>query len=171
MKKINNKGFSLSELLIVMALLAVMLSVLVPSALSAVASSHKKVDAASIEMLETTLCNAVQRTDIYRDAQKIIDNTLDQRISFVYVVVDEMVVFSHCEIIDTVYGSTTNDSGNDSGEALSLFAKKVVSYVDGHIDPIELKSQYYKQQDYRITITLSDFDVIVYSTTEMGQFA
>ena len=165
--RLNRKGFSLAELMVVIAVLVILISFVAPSAVSMVAASHKKADAATIANLEATLCAAVQNAEIYKEAQDIITNTVDKTITFVYIPKNNILTFNHCVIMDTtytpVYGPAIGDDSNTSDE-LTHFANVVVDYINSHIEPIVLQSSYYKDRECKIVIQLSDLDFIVNST-------
>lgn len=63
MKKMNKKGFTLVELLVVLVILAVIMSIAIPSVTSSIERSKQKQHDSKIELLEST-------ADIYIDRHK-----------------------------------------------------------------------------------------------------
>ena len=63
MKKMNNKGFSLVELIIVIAIMAVLVGILAPQYLKYVNNSKVSTDIANAEQIATTINVAVSDSD------------------------------------------------------------------------------------------------------------
>lgn len=93
MKKMNNKGFSLIELIIVIAIMAVLVAVIAPNLTSYLGNSKKKTDNSNADTIENVIntqlqnyCSddkikAVKDTDddmkSYTDVAEILDNATD----------------------------------------------------------------------------------------------
>ncbi|MBE5865582.1 MAG: prepilin-type N-terminal cleavage/methylation domain-containing protein [Lachnospiraceae bacterium] len=65
MKKMNNKGFSLVELIIVIAIMAVLMGVLAPQLLKYVEESRVQADASTFSEVENATKIALSLDDIY----------------------------------------------------------------------------------------------------------
>lgn len=68
MKKMNNKGFSLVELIIVIAIMAVLMGVLAPSLLKYVEDSRKQTDETAMAEVENAAKIALSVEEIYKKA-------------------------------------------------------------------------------------------------------
>lgn len=66
MKKMNNKGFSLVELIIVIAIMAVLMGVLAPQFLKYVEQSRQQSDLTSFSEVENAAKVALAQEDIYK---------------------------------------------------------------------------------------------------------
>ena len=125
MKKMNKKGFTLVELLVVLVLLAVIMSIAIPSVTSSMERSKQKQKDAKIELI-------VSAAEIYfdRNKEKCVNGTGD-----CYVTVKELVcdyrLLTKEQVKDpfnessTVIGSVTYESdGNysfsSSGEGIGM---------------------------------------------------
>lgn len=60
MKKMNNKGFSLIELIIVIAIMAVLVAVIAPNLTGYIGKSKKNTDTSNADTIAGTLANALQ---------------------------------------------------------------------------------------------------------------
>lgn len=68
MKKMNNKGFSLVELIIVIAIMAILAGALAPALIKYIASSRRSADVNNANTLATAITSALQDEDAYNDA-------------------------------------------------------------------------------------------------------
>lgn len=66
MKKMNNKGFSLVELIIVIAIMAVLMGVLAPQFLKYVESSRQQKDESAVSEVENAAKIACSVEDVYK---------------------------------------------------------------------------------------------------------
>lgn len=71
MKKMNNKGFSLVELIIVIAIMAVLMGVLAPQFLKYVESSRQQKDDSAVSEVENAAKIATSVEDVYK---KVVAN-------------------------------------------------------------------------------------------------
>jgi type IV pilus assembly protein PilA len=82
MKKMNNKGFSLVELIIVIAIMAVLVGVLAPQYLKYVESSRKQKDESAVGEVLNAVKIACSVEDVYKtlasgQTVKVSDNNID----------------------------------------------------------------------------------------------
>ena len=161
----NKKGFSLVELIIAIAILAILGAVFAPSLMSSFQSSKEKADLAAIENLELTLQTGAQNSNIYKEAQELARKTDEDCITLVYTVDENnMLTCGECHVvIDHVL--ITDDVTVAEGEQHSLaeFKSKILSYVGGSIEPIEMTSDQYRNQEYRFILTFPDVEFKVES--------
>jgi prepilin-type N-terminal cleavage/methylation domain-containing protein len=138
MKKMNNKGFSLVELIVVIAIMAVLIGVLAPTLLGNIEKSKLSKDKDAIDVL----FNAIQNTTGDPDYSVNTSGTLT-------ISSDSDGVI---DIDDIDYSSIINSTGGtlDADD----FAADVKNYVGD--DKIELTSKYYKN-GYTITFAFNDY--------------
>ena len=145
----NKKGFSLIELITVIAILGILISVLTPALLTSMEESREKADKVAIENLSTTLHVASQQSVIYKLAQGVVEDTKSDYLIIRYAVNDKTVVFSSCE--------PSNGRG-ESAEKVERLEQEIQDFINGKIEPIELKSEYYADRDYLFKLTFLDVD-------------
>ncbi|MCI8668434.1 MAG: type II secretion system protein [Lachnospiraceae bacterium] len=101
MKKMNNKGFSLIELIIVIAIMAVLVAVIAPNLTQYIGSSKKKTDASNADTIKSVINTALSdySTAGSHDAADAADTTVDNDVVTSmatdiesYTTVDEIVV-------------------------------------------------------------------------------
>ena len=158
MKRINNKGFSLVELLVTMSIIGVLAAMLAPALTSSIAESKKDMDKASLNNLTQTIQMGMQHSSVYTDAKKIADGTHKGQIVVKYDVDrNNIVTIDSCEITDK-FGLVFKDSDDDMDD-LEAVKESLKNYVNGKIEPIELKSKYYQDCDeFRFIVTFPDVD-------------
>ena len=168
MNKNRKKGFSLVELLIVVAILSALAAFLAPALLDSVVASREKVDKMEIVNLETTLKTAMQHNSIYKDAKQLADNTTDGTIVFIYAVGrDNVLYLESCEMTDKQSGFTTDKHATYRGADLAALKAKVNDFINGKIEPIEMTSKYYQTHKCKITVTFPDVEFKVNTSVEI----
>ena len=75
--KLNNKGFSLVELIIVIAIMAILAAALAPQLIKYLEESRKTVDHQVMESIATCLNVAVKKDDIYKEVASSNKKTFD----------------------------------------------------------------------------------------------
>ncbi len=78
MKKANNQGFSLVELIIVIAIMAVLIGVLAPQFIKYVENSRVQKDASAVEELRNATEIALSNEQIYRQVTDLITGTVTE---------------------------------------------------------------------------------------------
>lgn len=167
----NKKGFSLVELITVIAIIAIISGLLAPSLISSTTSSREKTDAASLLNLEMTLQMAFQHSNVYKNAKNIADDTADKKIKVVYSVTgdDNILTLSHCEIVNKNGSVTTSYDDNELGRELAGMRSQLTDRVNGKIEPISIASEQYRSVDHRFIITFLDVDYKVDVELESGE--
>lgn len=151
----NKKGFSLVELLVTITIIGILAAMLAPAITSSISDSKKGMDETNLTNLTTTIQMGMQHNSIYKDARKIADNTLTGKIVVKYYVnQDNIVLIDSCEVADRFGGTYTDADRGDLAKLKTLLS----DYVNGKIEPIELKSNYYRDCDYKFTITFPDVE-------------
>lgn len=120
MKKANNQGFSLVELIIVIAIMAVLVGVLAPQFIKYVENSRVQKDESAIEELRNATEIALSNEAIYRQVTDLITGTVTE----VNVVVDNTGAISVnpasalllAELTDTI-GTSLNFTSREYRDA------------------------------------------------------
>lgn len=69
-KKLNNKGFSLVELIVVIAIMAIITAALAPQFMKYIEKSRKSTDISTAELLKTTVSTALSEEAVYEEVKK-----------------------------------------------------------------------------------------------------
>lgn len=155
----NNKGFTLVELLVVVAIMAVLSATFIPSLTAANGNTDEKVDEAAVAMLQTNIKLALQHSSMYKDAKDMVDDSKDDKLTIVYKVDENNnLLFDRCEIIDDDDGKVTSFDESDLGSELSSLRTKIIDFINGKMEPITLESDKYQDMGYYYTITFPDVD-------------
>lgn len=115
MKKANNQGFSLVELIIVIAIMAVLVGVLAPQFIKYVESSRKQKDASAVEEARNAVEIALAEVDIYDEVVLVgaaFTVVIPDDAAFTSAATVTKLLASLSESIGTIdFGSKTYSSG------------------------------------------------------------
>lgn len=137
-QKKDNKGFSLVELIVVVAIMAVLMGILVPTLVKNVEKSKKQKDESAIEEVRSTMVksladekfSSIEATIVYSGSKKITINTPSTK--------------------------TANSTGTTTAD-IEAFLKDVASNVEDY----SFTSKTYKAND-KVTFVIKDESVKVY---------
>lgn len=131
-KRLGNKGFSLVELIVVIAIMAILVAVLAPTLLSKIEESREGTDYSALGELKTAVEEAVLGSETINDAVKADMGTND---SVSYPV------------------EITNDKITKIGQGTSDAETKILAAVIKVLPDFEFKSEAAQEGDVFITIT------------------
>lgn len=134
-KKMNNKGFSLVELIVVIAIMAVLIGVLAPTLLGNIEKSRLSKDKSAMNVLYNAWSNTAGDPDY----------TLTYPSSFKYDIANSQI---------TVDGFTQVTADAIPAAQLDAFKNALKAYVGG--DTVKLESKYYKGTGSTVTIGFND---------------
>ena len=139
MSQKNNKGFSLVELIVVVAIMAVLMGILVPTLVKNVEKSKKQKDASAIEAIRTTM----------------VTNLADP-------------TYSDLEATIVYDGQTleiTNGKVTVSGSTTAADVSSFLTAVSGDVKDWKFTSKAYKERDM-VTFVIKDQMVTTYREAE-----
>lgn len=139
MSQKNNKGFSLVELIVVVAIMAVLMGILVPTLVKNVEKSKKQKDASAIEEIRTTM----------------VTNLADPT----YSDLEAMIVYD-AQTLEITKGTVTV-SGSTTAADVSSF----LTAVSGDVKDWKFTSKAYKAKD-KVTFVIKDQMVTTYREAE-----
>ena len=139
MSQKNNKGFSLVELIVVVAIMAVLMGILVPTLVKNVEKSKKQKDASAIEEIRTTM----------------VTNLADPTYSDL-----EATIVYDAQILEITKGKVTV-SGSTTAADVSSF----LTAVSGDVKDWKFTSKAYKAKD-KVTFVIKDQMVTTYREAE-----
>lgn len=139
MSQKNNKGFSLVELIVVVAIMAVLMGILVPTLVKNVEKSKKQKDASAIEEIRTTM----------------VTNLADPTYSDL-----EATIVYDAQTLEITKGTVTV-SGSTTAADVSSF----LTAVSGDVKDWKFTSKAYKAKD-KVTFVIKDQMVTTYREAE-----
>lgn len=140
-KRLGNKGFSLVELIVVIAIMAILVAVLAPTLLSKIEESREGTDYSALGELKTAVEEAVLGSESTYNAVKTEIEATASKTSITYEVAFNKA--SNCAIT-SIDGKT--GTGTTAGDKLYSAVTKVIS-------ALEFKSDTAKNGKVFITIT------------------
>lgn len=139
MSQKNNKGFSLVELIVVVAIMAVLMGILVPTLVKNVEKSKKQKDASAIEEIRTTM----------------VTNLADPTYSDL-----EATIVYDAQILEITKGGVTVSGSTTAADVSSFLAA-----VSGDVKDWKFTSKAYKAKD-KVTFVIKDQMVTAYREAE-----
>ena len=154
----SEKGFSLIEVLVVLAVLGVLTAVLTPTFLGAREATRTKQDLATFKEIAANVQIAIQNSETYKEAYKIAEETTNWQLRFIYTKNgDNEIILKTCEADHKTQGMINSDGQSLESVKLSFIQTQVDNQVNGHLEKAEVQSKKYKALDeYVVQITLSD---------------
>ena len=154
-------GFSLIELIIAIAILAILAALFVPAILSSNSATREDADTSDINNLATTLQLAAQTNNIYKNGKYLAGQSDNNTIKMVFAPNDDFVL----ECVE-VYIVNENGKYNEIGEddinlRLMQLKGQFVDYINGIIEPVLLSSEYYRTQKFIFALNYPDVDLKV----------
>lgn len=139
MSQKNNKGFSLVELIVVVAIMAVLMGILVPTLVKNVEKSKKQKDASAIEEIRTTM----------------VTNLADPTYSDL-----EATIVYDGQTLEITKGTVTVSGSTTAADVSSFLAA-----VSGDVKDWKFTSKAYKAKD-KVTFVIKDQMVTTYREAE-----
>ena len=110
MKKTNNQGFSLVELIIVIAIMAVLIGVLAPQFIKYVESSREQKDRSAIAEVENAIEIALANETVYQDVMDGLTTAGTPRQVVVTITSDGVITSApECDALDDEIASSIGD--------------------------------------------------------------
>lgn len=160
--KTKNKGFSLIELVVVIAIMAVMSAVLVPSMISSSNEARMKTDNSAMGTLAQIYKSAVQEHETYYYFQRTIDLLEDgHKQVFFWYDVDEQGNVSYRAMNLKYPDSSTIQEQNEINSWASQLKNRANDYVNGSYDFPKMESRENWNKSYVITVTATNREYLV----------
>ncbi len=146
-QKSNNKGFSLVELIVVIAIMAVLMGVLAPTLIGNVEKSRESTDLQNLDTIKGAVVTAMNQENVakaHKGTAQTVNMTLDGANTLSGSDAD-FVAALQAELADTLRDKITAKSGvaNKSGNKIQISVSDggavVVSIVDGSGNVMECK--------------------------------
>jgi prepilin-type N-terminal cleavage/methylation domain-containing protein len=168
--KMNKKGFSLIEVIVAVAIMAVLAAVLVPSLMVSRNHSNEKMDKSAIKNFETSMIMAFQNNSIYKDAKSVADGTYDNTITIVCGANDEkMFEIKELKTTSKTDGLVTDAQGTEAGNELAALRADIEDFINGNVEPIKIQSEFYMKNLQYFIIKFPDVDFKVQLVSETGE--
>lgn len=168
----NKKGFTLIEIVVVVAVLAVLAAIFVPSLFSSMLDTKEKSDASALENLKITIQIAAQNSDGYKELKKASEESADKSVMLMYQMDNGALKIKEVSIVSEIDGKITNQTDSDLGKDLEKLRIYFDNYINGQLDPIVFESDKYLEREnvcYSITFPDVDFKVNVESTKNLKE--
>lgn len=117
MKKMNNKGFSLIELIIVIAIMAILVAIIAPNLTKYLGKSKAKTDAKNLDEVKQQVQNAI--SDASTDEVTVPTGTITVQASGSTVTCSDTTAFG--DILETVLKGTSTKSKEDPSKTKISF--------------------------------------------------
>ena len=156
-KKMNNKGFSLVELIVVIAIMAVLIGVLAPTLLGNIEKSKLSKDKQAIDELYQAWTNTLGDPKYEPPYNK----------HFTYTCSADGTI----TINDTTAVPANSIKSDDGTDKTTVFTGELVDYIGS--GTIKLSSKYYKSTSANIVINISStgkVSVVATGTEDKGNF-
>ena len=161
--KINKCGFSLIEVLVSVAVLAVLAVVLVPSLTSSRRDSNEKLDETAISSFETAMVMGLQSNSIYNEARILAERTEDSTMLIVCAPNDATgFSIKEMKIVDIEGTEFTNLSEGETGAKLAELQNELTGFINGSVEPIYMQSELYKNKEQHFKIKFPEVDFKVH---------
>lgn len=161
MRKNNlNKGFSLIELVVVIAIMAVMAAIMVPSMTSASNESRLSADNSAMEHLAQVYKTAVQEHDNYYLFSRTIDLLDDKQVFFWYKVDEDGDVSYHAMNINYPE-QATDDKKNEINGWASQLKDGTLDWVNGSYEIPKMEAKKSWGKSYVIVVSATNREYLV----------
>ena len=157
-KKMNNKGFSLVELIVVIAIMAVLIGVLAPTLLGNIEKSKLSKDKQAIDELYQAWTNTLGDPKYEPPYNKHFTYTCSA---------DGTITINDT----TAVPANSIKSSDDGTDKTTVFTGELVDYIGS--GTIKLSSKYYKSTSANIVINISStgkLSVVATGTEDKGNF-
>ena len=158
-KKMNNKGFSLVELIVVIAIMAVLIGVLAPTLLGNIEKSKLSKDKQAIDELYQAWTNTLGDPKYEPPYNKHFTYTCSA---------DGTITINDT----TAVPANSIKSSDDGTDKTTVFTGELVDYIGS--GTIKLSSKYYKSTSANIVINISStgkVSVVATGTEDKGNFS
>lgn len=158
-KKMNNKGFSLVELIVVIAIMAVLIGVLAPTLLGNIEKSKLSKDKQAIDELYQAWTNTLGDPKYEPPYNKHFTYTCSA---------DGTITINDT----TAVPANSIKSSDDGTDKTTVFTGELVDYIGS--GTIKLSSKYYKSTSANIVINISStgkVSVVATGTEDKGDFS
>lgn len=156
--KINDKGFTLVEIIVCVAILGVLSAVLIPSLRGMGENSKEKADNAAIINLEGLVSSALQENSTYKESRKLAETFGNGEMIIDYDVDDDKQLFLNKITIGINDDMVSADTDGEVGEKIQKIETKIQNYTNANSDPIVFGSKQYQYSDYKIKVTFPDVE-------------
>lgn len=131
MKKTNNKGFSLVELIIVIAIMAILAGAIAPALIKYIDKSRRSNDVSSCKTIKTAIETALGNESLYEYL------TTGDDFAYIYITPGEGLAASEGTAADTITisGAATEDINGKTAEELDKIAKNQIGTTIGEKAP------------------------------------
>lgn len=140
MKKTNNKGFSLVELIIVIAIMAILAGAIAPALIKYIDKSRKSNDVSAAKTFKTAIETALGTEEVYETLTNTTTNTVITLIPNQAITADGAAGFS------TSYMKITGCS-NPNGDSATMKDEEICKAIASNIGEKTPKTKYQKKID------------------------
>lgn len=154
---VKNKGFSLVEVIVVIAMLAIMTAFIVPQFGSPAEKSRLKSDESWVQKMEDAVSLASRNQKTYYKISTCVEKRKCKAIVLTYVVnADEKMEYQDADYGEVTGGMLPPEELGEVETYLNSAARAVKDYVNGTVEPYKVQSTQHKKSVLKISIYPGD---------------
>ena len=153
----RKKGFSLIELVVVIAILAIFGAVLVPSVINSMNDGKEKSDEAFANQLVKVVETGSQQSKTFYQLSRIFESQTNEGVTFVFES-DYEGNFEYKEMSIEPLNTTNDEAVAEINQYVNNYNQMMLNYINGSIKMEKIQSEKYRKHDLNISVFPTERD-------------